>query len=501
MLVLAACSGSEGSGSNLTATPSTALGSEGPTPSIETAEEGPRPSEPGISDSQGSVPPGSADDAELSGRSWLTEPWPLESVDANPSSTITVDFSISRDDNPSRFGVLHGLGHERPSDELVTPLRPALIRAAAESSPPGDVTAPLSRVLELGAVYNLLLSDSWGNPPDWRAPYDHLDEWDELVRQTITEPEVAEAFGEDPEQILFEPWNEPVWPQFFEGTDEQFYEVFLTAERAIHDTYPDALVAGPSRAYHDIEWIERFLDHLLAEHARLDIFTLHAFHTDVVSLGQDLAQIREVILDNPKYAPLGIRGIVVNEFVWLIHDQVPAANLGFLYHLEEGGVLAAARACWITCFSDSLGGLLVEDSHETRSAWWIYRAYGAGVDSRVASATTDPLIVAISSTQGMNEGAQIILGHIDSADGRQPTPVTLSLVGLDTIRTGDEDCVEFTGRTIPSAGETPVPELDIAYTWTEPLDGVRVATTIPEPIAPNEAHVLSLKPVHCEDEP
>ena len=55
--------------------------------------------------------------------------WPLATIEPEASSTVTVDFSVTRAGNLSRFGLLHSLDAQSPPDAVIQPLRPGLIRA------------------------------------------------------------------------------------------------------------------------------------------------------------------------------------------------------------------------------------------------------------------------------------------------------------------------------------------------------------------------------------
>ncbi len=429
--------------------------------------------------------------------------WPLATIAADPTSTVTVDFSVVRDGNPSRFGILHSIDEDTPSDELIRPLRPGLIRAADDTQVFQGGTPPLARALDLAEVYNLVLSDAWGYPPGWTPPYEDLDGWRSLVRTTIEREDLAAAARSEPERVLFEPWNEPDFPIFWEGTDEQFFEVFLAAERVIREVYPNALVAGPSYAIYNFERISSFLDFCLQQDVRIDVLTFHAFHADVISLGDNLAELRREILDNPRYAPLSIRGIVVNEFAFITHDLLPAENLGFLYYLEEGGVLRGARACWNdNCFNESLDGILTP-TQQPRAVWWAFRAYAAGVDSRVASAITDPRIVAIASRKGLDaEAAQVLIGHIGVQIDRPPADVTVTLRGVESLPgPSDANCVELVGSHIPNAGESPVDQPAPAFRLYAQSESGDVRVILQSPVDEHEVVVLSLQRTDCIDAP
>lgn len=426
--------------------------------------------------------------------------WPLASIAPDPSSIVTVDFSVTRDGNPSRVGFLHSINDTAPPDEVIRPLRPGLIRAADSTRTFQGGTTPLARSLDLAEVYNLVLSDSWGYPPNWVPPYEDLDGWRNLVRTTIEREDLVAAARAEPERVLFEPWNEPDVPIFWAGTEEQFFEVFHAAEQVIRDVYPDAVIAGPSIGFYNVEYIRTFLDLCLENGVRLDVLAFHAFQNDVVSLGDDIAEVRREFLENPRYSPLGIRGIVVNEYAFITHDLLPGENLGFLYLLEEGGVLRGARACWgDNCFNASLDGLLTPETKEPRAVWWAYRAYAAGVDSRVVSALTDRQIVAIASGEGLEAGAaQVLIGHIGVLVERPPTEITLTLRGLDALP-GDDSCVELDVSRIPNAGEDPLTGPEPPYQLRREIESGQIRVTLPSPLPEHEVLILAVRRANCAD--
>ncbi len=433
----------------------------------------------------------------------VPEPEPgLGSIDWPLASIVTVDFSVTRDGNPTRVGFLHSINETAPPDEVIRPLRPGLIRAADSTQTFQGGTPPLARSLDLAEVYNLVLSDSWGYPPNWVPPYEDLDGWRNLVRATIEREDLVAVTRAEPERVLFEPWNEPDVPIFWAGTEEQFFEVFHAAEQVIRDVYPDALIAGPSIGFYNVEYIRTFLDLCLENGVRLDVLAFHAFQSDVVSLGDDIAEVRREFLENPRYAPLGIRGIVVNEYAFITHDLLPGENLGFLYLLEEGGVLRGARACWgDNCFNASLDGLLTPETKEPRAVWWVFRAYAAGVDSRVASALIDPQIVAISSREGLDaDAAQVLIGHIGVLVERPPTEITVTLRGLDSLPgASDDNCVDLVASRIPNAGASPVGEPDPAFRLRPRSDSGQIRVTLPSLVAEHEVLILTVRRSNCAD--
>lgn len=162
-------------------------------------------------------------------------PVPSALAAAPAQGVVTVDFAHAV---PARsaVGLLHGMDEREPPDRLIAPLSPRTWRGDLES-------ATYDRASRLGARYILVLSDLWGYPgANWygrEPPWTDFGRWADFVR------DVARA--NRGRALVWDIWNEPDRPYFWNGTEAQFHETYRVAYEAIrHALGPDAAIAGPS---------------------------------------------------------------------------------------------------------------------------------------------------------------------------------------------------------------------------------------------------------------
>jgi hypothetical protein len=153
---------------------------------------------------------------------WLTGRRAGSAVARGPAAvTVTIDLTRPMEAR-SEVGFLHGLSESEPSVRWIAPLRPALWRGTPAS-------ADILRATSIGARYTLVVSDLWGYPgagwygrqPPLRVP----GAWQRFV------DELARTYRG--RQIIWDIWNEPDHPYFWNGTREQYFTVYRLAYAAI----------------------------------------------------------------------------------------------------------------------------------------------------------------------------------------------------------------------------------------------------------------------------
>ncbi len=113
-------------------------------------------------------------------------------------------------------------------------------------------SAPYDRASRFGARYILVLSDLWGYPgANWygrQAPWQDFGRWARFVG------DVARA--NRGRSLVWDVWNEPDQPYFWNGTEAQFHETYRVAYQVIRQELgPDAVVAGPSVSAFRWPWL------------------------------------------------------------------------------------------------------------------------------------------------------------------------------------------------------------------------------------------------------
>jgi glycosyl hydrolase family 39 (putative alpha-L-iduronidase) len=109
------------------------------------------------------------------------------------------------------------------------------------------------------------------------------DRWQELVRAFLIALATDPRFGANAiANWWFEVWNEPNEGRFWQGTREQYFELYGATSEAVAETGLSIRLGGPAIAYKPQEsptdgapWIESFLGHVAAHDIRLDFISVH----------------------------------------------------------------------------------------------------------------------------------------------------------------------------------------------------------------------------------
>lgn len=319
--------------------------------------------------------------------------------------TITVNADRPLTTVGSMNGFLHSLSEDEPADELVRPLAPRLWRSDL-------ARAPVGRARSFGARYQLVLSDLWGYPAnDWNGrgpPWADFAGWEAFVRR------VARDHAD--ERLSWDIWNEPDGPTFWSGGRRRFFETYALANRVLREELgEEAQIVGPSVSRWSPKFIDAFLGHCLAEGCRISALSWHENprpQDRISDISEHLIEARERVLANPRYAPLGIEEIHVNEYTGRTDRYLPGEAVAYLAELQEGGADLAAISCWseTDCSPAGLSGLLSPASGSPRAVWWAHRWYAQGADAPVRSSSSDPRVAVLASVPGDGR-VEVLLGH------------------------------------------------------------------------------------------
>lgn len=397
---------------------------------------------------------------------------PKPAIAAAPP-VVTADFGERLAPRPSMTGVLHSFSKVDPPDARITPLRLGLVRGLPNS-------APYQRGVSFGARYTVVLSDLWGMPGSaipWGgrgAPYADLAAWEDFVERAA-----RQARGED---VVWDVWNEPDHPYFWQGTRAQYHATFRVAERALRRVLGSrAFVIGPSTAAYRPDWFGGLLDSCRAAGCRVDALSWHEFAgpggSGIPPMDQHLRETRRQFVDGARGSDVGVRELHVNESLPQHDHLYPGEQLGTLALLEQHGADASARACWgpagqSTCYDDTLDGLLTPKdpraparSFQPRAVWWATRRYADGIGFRVHSTSSRSRILPIASRRAPDERtATVVLAYAERRGVAHPgtpapakTDVRLRLRGLDRLPfVGRDARVRVRIERIPATGAAPL---------------------------------------------
>lgn len=383
-------------------------------------------------------------------------------------SNVSVDFSVPVPAK-SASGFLLAVPFSEAEVARVRPLQPkfwrftdAFVNGTLHRFP---AVAQRLRAAFPTITLNLILPiATWGfgsNPPVWQ----NWAGYEQFVRST------AQAYKNAALDAIFEVWNEPDYPDFWSGTRAQFFETYLRTSRILRaELGPQAIIAGPSFGFYDRAAIVDFLEYCLANGCEVNSLTWHALDdSSVAALPARVQDARVSFLQNPRYAPLRMQRIDINEIVGPVYTYQPAGTLHHYQAFETSGAEGAAHACWNDsngtsgCYNSTIDGLLTPSTFQPRAAWWTHRAYVEGVAGRVQSTVQDhesganAVALASRSSNGWPM-AQILIGYADFArtvtNSRGRLKVHLEMKRWDAVPSfAGAATVRLLIERIPASGE------------------------------------------------
>ncbi len=368
---------------------------------------------------------------------------------AAPAPSVRVDFAKPVQ-VPDLVGFTRGMDLNTPSNARIAPLRPALWRGKFAD-------LPLGRVNELGGRYVLVLSDRWGYAPR-RPPYADWARWEKFVRDT--------ARANRRKNVIWDVWNEPDTPYFWQGTREQYFKTYEIAERVLRrELGPDVVVSGPGTFSFSTAWVTGLLDWCQATGCQVNALAWHELGGSIPSV-YDHLRYANAVSSQARHSRARVGEVHVTEATHPSDQYRPGEAVAMWRYLEAGGADAAARACWdavdgsSNCYNQSLAGLLDPRSSLPRSVWWATKAYADGSGTRRLTRSSGSMVAGLgSAASDRDRTAQVLVSHFER---RPSTAAYSSAVDVDvTLRSLDrlsflrgERRARITLERFPDTGET-----------------------------------------------
>ena len=108
-------------------------------------------------------------------------------------------------------------------------------------------------------------------------------QWYDLIRRLTLH--LIDRYGfEEVKTWFFEVWNEPNLGDFWAGTQQQYFDLYRYAAKAIKDCGPELKVGGPATAR--CEWVGDFVRFCRENNVPVDFVSTHHYPTDV-ALGHE----------------------------------------------------------------------------------------------------------------------------------------------------------------------------------------------------------------------
>ncbi len=413
---------------------------------------------------------------------------PLAADQANSASTqvaaeeVTVDFAT--DLGPVTYrasGFLHGITPAAPGHDLAEALKPRLFRSAEWRA-----FAIYERVKRMGARSQVVVSDSYGYPPNGPWPGDGGDwrRWEQVVGGLVA------AAKENGYIFEWDIWNEPDGKYFWGRGREQFLETWRRGVLTARRIDPRAIIVGPSLAQYDREFLTSFLLYAKEHRVLPDILSWHEFSCADWQIPAHVTEIRAVMARNQ----IAITRICLNEVINEEDELSPGATTWFFSQLEAARVDGACHATWREPDADAgkqgdrlLSGILTYVDQQPRSAWWAYKGY-ADITGRLVEVRPSTTVAGVAGTDRRHAEARLVLGRMGGAPGA----ITLRLIHLDKASYLAKDGkVHIVAQRIPAMGWNalvrPVPVMaeDVKSQQGE------LVVTLPE-FGPSDAYLVEM---------
>lgn len=109
------------------------------------------------------------------------------------------------------------------------------------------------------------------------TPPKSMDMWYDLIYNFVDH--ITERYGvKEVSTWLFEVWNEPNLACFWSGTQQEYYDLYETAAKAVKDVCEEYRVGGPATAV--CEWVGEMIDYCTDNHIPLDFISTHLYPQD-----------------------------------------------------------------------------------------------------------------------------------------------------------------------------------------------------------------------------
>jgi xylan 1,4-beta-xylosidase len=269
----------------------------------------------------------------------------------------------------------------------------------------------------------------YGPPSDWVA-------WETLVYQTVYHLNVERRLG----IRYWEVWNEPNLPNFWDGTLDEYLQLYAVTTRGALRADASVRLGGPTTAFSPTDlklegqfsektWITALARYVQAQRLPLDFLSWHYYDP------QPSHYVKSVQLHQQWLAEQGM-----NVPLWLTEwnrSGPPSPSLD----TEETAAHAAAVIATLaeTPLTQALFFEVIDNSKQWEGRWGLMRADGKLKpvfntfrlanelrSERLASQSDHPNVYALAARNGST--LSVLIAHL--ATGRAALPVTLSITGL-----------------------------------------------------------------------
>ncbi|KAL3452721.1 glycoside hydrolase superfamily [Aspergillus insuetus] len=288
-----------------------------------------------------------------------------------------------------------------------------------------------------GADYILLPHDIWGiDFAPKRMPGDNGD-WS-LYEDFLTQLIEDIKANDMTDGLIWDIWNEPDGAGFWQGTMEQYHELWARTYARLRAELPSTPITGPSISFGPSvsnPWFTGWASFVGTNNTIPDIYSWHnladgedpkitlAYFDNTIRTTNNLPQ-RPIHIN--EYGPYNYQ--TPQETAWLISRLERLNIVGVRANWAKGG------SNWQALFN-YLANLLGPQSgapYYPTGEWWLMKYYASMTGVRVATTPSDDQVFEVFATRpDSGVGAQIMTASRGSA-----ATYTIKVIGLDTLGLG-----------------------------------------------------------------
>ena len=328
------------------------------------------------------------------------------------------------------------------------------------------------------------------------SPPRDLKKWADLVRDTVSHLNVHKQLGVQ----YLEVWNEPTAKVFWNGTLQEYLELYEATATAAKQADPSIKVGGPATAGLQPEWIGALMRYCNERDVPLDFVSWHCFSRDPVRYSKQVDYVRKLA------AEIGVQPeLCITEwsYAWGVRERerlnAPFAAsyaLASIKAMEQAGLDRAiyfSSADWTGLGTYS--GLVISDAKTPKPIYNAFKMLGLLGDERVkaTSSAEEVGLDVLAARNGRELDAVLWWWVKGTGEEKAAAAVKLKFAGLERdarylweMYAIDDTTSNFIAGedkqelTIVASGEVPDRSEQFSVDVTLPLYGVRMVRLIPQ---------------------
>jgi xylan 1,4-beta-xylosidase len=327
------------------------------------------------------------------------------------------------------------------------------------------------------------------------TPPRDLRKWANLVRDTVAHLNVHKDFGVE----YLEVWNEPTARVFWNGTLEEYLELYEATAIAAKQADPSIKVGGPATAGLQPEWIRPLMRRCKEREVPLDFISWHCFSRDPARYDRQVRYVRGLAAELDLQPELCITqwnyAWGVREMQRLSSPFAASYALASIKAMEDARLDVAiyfASADWTGLGTYS--GLVLSDGKTPKPVYNAFKMLASLGEERIeATSPGEKVGLDVLAARKDGELAAVVWWWVGGTGQEQATAaVDLAFTGLDqnaryrwemyAIDNATSNFGAGKGKqelTLAASGEVPEQSRRLSLDLTLPLYGVQMVRVIP----------------------